>query len=232
MAFTSAAIIAVNQYLTDIALKSYRTIGVRYEPSLIFERQLREVIAESAGDFAKKYKNKKWLLIGYARSPLTYTLKRTDVYSEVIGDLYEARWKRRDVHSVFKYAFISPSPELLEEVEERVIVRDMGYCLFPQANVIIYDDNTKEEKYTYPIEFEVNIEKFEIQNFDHISDVNNGVFSIFTMNALVNYPVISIDEVYDMHGNLCTQINLTISVPNSEKTIVITDGDDYEEYPD
>ena len=172
------------------------------------------------------------MLIGYARSPLTYTLKRTDVFSETIGDLYEARWKRRDVHNIFKYAFISPSPDLLEEVEERVIVRDMGYCLFPQATVEVYDDNTKEVKYSYPLEFEVNIEKFEIQNFDHIDDINQGVFSIFTMNAMVNYPVLSIDEVYDMYGNLCTQINLTIKVPGSEKMIVITDGDEYNEYPD
>ncbi len=232
MAFTSAAMKNVNDYLVSIALSSYRTIGIRYEPRLIFDRQLREVIAESAADFAKKNKNKKWLLIGYARSPITYTLKRADVFSERVGDLYEAFWKRREAHNIFKYVFISPSPELLEEVEENVFVRDFGYSSFAEAEVIVYDQTTKEEKYTYPFnECLINIEKFEIQNFDHIDDINNGVFSIFTMNALVNYPVFTIHEVYDMYGKLCTQINLKIKLPNSEKTVIITDGDEYEEYP-
>jgi len=229
MAFTTASMLAVNQYLEEIALKSFRFLEFRYEPQMIFGRQLREVVAEKSSDFAKRYKNKRWLLVGYARQPLTYQLKRADTFSEQIqlpngGELYEAVWKRREVHSVFKYMFVSPSTELLEEVEENLIVRDLGYCLYPNTEVVVFDDN-KQEKYRYPFEFLVNIERFEMQNFDHIDDMNEGVFSIFTMNANVNYPVFTLDSVYDQYG-LCTNINLKVDVLGDIEYVEIPEGTD------
>jgi len=233
MAFTTAALGAVNNYLTETALPHFRTIGMRYEPSLIFERQLREVIAEEAADFAKKHQHKKWLLVGFARDNISYTLKRaTEVFNDTIQDaegntIYDTIWKRREIHNTFKYVFISPSPELLEEVEEQVVVRDLGVTLFPTATVLLYEG--KEVKYEYPMEICVNVERFEIQNFTHIDDMNNGVFSIFFMNAVLNYPVFTIDEIFDQYGGVCTQIKLKVVVNDFYERTFLIESDEYED---
>lgn len=233
MAFTSAALYAVNDYLKNMALSTFPIIGFRYEPPLIFSRQLREVVAEASADFAKKYKNKHWLLIGYGRQPLTYDLKRTDAFSsgeyvENYGENFEVKWKRREVNTTFKYIFISPSPELLEELEEKVIVWDLGVTLYGSANVVIRN-NEKEEIYTFPFpDILVNLQKFQVENFDHIDDINEGVFSIFSMSAIVNYPVFAVGEIYDgnsgdggANNKWCSKIHLTVEAIGEKNDEII-----------
>jgi hypothetical protein len=221
MSFTSASVQFVNDYLSDIALNQFRILGFRYEPQLNFNRQLREVVAEKSADFAIKHRHKKWLLIGYRRQPSTYQLKRTEVFSMPIlaedGStvLFSADWKRRDVHTIVNYIFISPSAGLLEDLEEDVIVRDYGFSGYVDTCVNVYDEN-KVLKYTYPFNFLVNIERFEIQNFDHLDDQTEGVFSIFSMNAKINFPVYALDKVYDYTG-ICEKIVLTIETPGVKK---------------
>lgn len=222
MSFITGALGAVNDYLNDIALQTFNITNFVYEPSLTFGRQLREQIALFSGDFAKKNKNKKWLIVGYARDPVRYTLKRTEVYYEQVAGLYSSKWKRREVDCVFKYVFISPSPELLELVEEKVVVEDFGFTLFPTVDVNVYNKETKSIEYTYPFEYLVNVEKFEIQNFSHLDDINEGVFSIFSMNAKVNFSVFTVNEVYDSSDMLCEKIVLTININGDEKDVEIT----------
>ena len=163
-------------------------------------------------------------MVGYSRDKLEFQLKRCDVFYEQIGDLYKAKMKRREVHCNFNYIFISPSTELLEDVEEKIIVRDMGYSLYPTAEVIVYGSD-KEELYRYPFEFLVNLVRFESQNFGHLDDTNNGVFSIFQISAVVNFPVFTIEEVSDMTGTVCEEIHLEITSPAHEETIIIPSGD-------
>lgn len=217
MAFTSGSMIALRSYLVDNALNMFNIISFQYEPNLMFDRQIRESIASIAGDFAKKHGNKEWIAVGYARDSLSYTLKRGDVVRETISvGEYLSDWKRREVNTYFKFVFVSPSPDLLEELEERVIVKDLGVTLYPTVNVNVRDSE-KKIKYTFPFEYLLNVEKFEIQNFSHLDDINQGVFSIFSMNAKVNYPVYVVDKVYDGSSSnselhLCTEIHLTVDI--------------------
>lgn len=199
MAFTSAAMKAINNYLMTSAnaLKAFDFIGFEYEPTLAWQREFRENVAKYAGDYAKKNKHKKWLTVCYARTPLTYQLKRHDVIrsSEISPYLPASTWLRREVHTVFRYMFISPSPELLEELEERFVVKDLGIVLEGNVIVGVRNAETKEIGPEYPFTFSINIEKFTVENFEHFADVSEGVFSIFTVNALANYSVFVVNEV-------------------------------------
>lgn len=199
MAFTSVAMKAINNYILNSAnaMKAFDFIGFEYEPTLAFQREFRENVAKRAGDYAKKHGHKKWLNVCYTRSPLTYQLKRHGVFrsTEISPDLPASTWLRREVHCIFKYMFISPSPELLEEVEERLVVKDLGAVLEGTVLVGVRNTVTKEIGPEYPFKVSINIERFDEENFEHFADVSEGVFSIFTMNALTNYSVFVVDEI-------------------------------------
>lgn len=199
MAFTSAAMKAINKYIqTHVnAMKAFDFIGFEYEPTLAWQREFRENVAKKAGDYAKTHKHKKWLTVCYARTPLTYQLKRHDLIrsAEISPYLPASTWLRREVHCIFRYMFISPSPELLEEVEERFVVKDLGYVLEGNVVVGVRNSETKEIGPEYPFTFSVNIEKFTVENFEHFADVSEGVFSILTVNAITNYSVFVVDKI-------------------------------------
>lgn len=192
MAFTSASMKAVGDYLKNHArgLGAFEVIGLEYDPGLSFGRQSREVVAARAGDFAKKHKNKKWLSIIYGRKPLSFNLKRHMLVRPPIPDMPGGDWQRREVHCNFGYTFFSPSPELLEELEEKFVVMDLGHTINAEVMVGIRGLGSKTPEKFYPFSFIVNLEQFAVENFEHFADPTEGVFSIFSTNAIVNFPVI------------------------------------------
>ena len=213
MAFTSAAGKAVNTYLRDQALKNFDFLGFQYEPQLIFNRQIREVVALLGGKYAKDKKSRNWLVVGYARTPITYQMKRFEfercrLEDTSNNDLPISDWKVRMVHCTFRHVFISPSPSLLEELEELFIVRDLGAILPASVNIVVKNPD-KTDGPVYPFEFSVNLEKCPVESFDIFADQSEGTFSIFTTTALVNYPVYVIDKVYDTNG-VAKEIDLSL----------------------
>lgn len=213
MAFTSAAGNAVNTYLREVALKNYDFLGFQYEPQLIFNRQIREVVARLGGEYAKTKKSRNWLVVGYARTPITYQMKRFEfercrLEDTSNNDLPISEWKVRMVHCTFRHVFISPSPFLLEELEELFIIRDLGAVLTATVNIVVKNED-KTDGPIYPFEFSVNLEKCPVESFEHFGDQTEGTFSIFSTTALVNYPVYVIDKVYDTNG-VAKEIDLSL----------------------
>jgi hypothetical protein len=153
------------------------------------------------GDFAKKNKNRRWLLVGYARTPVTYQLKRFDTFRWEGMDDFPSVWKTRQVHCSFKHVLISPSPELLEELEEKIVVKDYG-ALIPAIVDVTVKNPDKTNGPTFAFDFNVNLDKVTIENFDHFSDGGEGMFSIFSVESNVNYPVFVPETVYDRKGVL------------------------------
>lgn len=212
MATTRAALHAVKTYLITEALRDFRILGAKYEPTLIFGKQVREQITEFAKKFGETNKDSKWLAMAYSRDKLGYDLKRQiSVHrlpsdEEVSEDIPLTEWKWRIVNTYFRFAVFSPDPSYIEDLEETVIVRDLGKVI--QADAYVHFNETKQ---VIPCPFDVNVERFEVEGLDHLDDGNEGVFSILTLRANVNYPIIALHQVYgDDGGKLARTIDLRV----------------------
>lgn len=208
MATTRSAMKATNTYLKTIAFQRFNVLGFEYEPTLIFDRQIRERVAEKAAAFSKQHKNSKWLYLAYGRSPLTTHLKRETSVLGIPGDddvgIPRTEWKWRMLNTTFNYMVVSPDPSYLEDLEELLIVADCGRVL--EATAFITTENSETGiNYT----FNVNVERFEVQSFEHLDDHNEGVFSILTMKANVNFPALALNKVYGESGGFAARIILT-----------------------
>jgi len=191
MAMTSAAVNAVRDYLAYDALKSFRFLFFDYEPDLQFSPQVQEEVARQEAAFARKHGGDHWLACVYNRSVLEHSSRRImnierevevtleDGSTELVPD---SMYKMRVVQLRMGFQFISPSPEYLEELEERFLVKGLAETLSAQVTL-------NEKPYT----FDVNILEFEPERFGHM-DVREARFSIFQTNAVLHYPVVVLEH--------------------------------------
>ena len=176
MACTSAAIKALNDYVRYTALFSYESICFVYDPEMIWSGQTREFVARFAGPFAKAHGGRKnWFAAAYSRSHLTFRLHKTTsvLRPRTLDGKGMEDFTYRDTSCEVMYNFYSPSPELLEDVEELFIARDLAAV--PEATVLLNDD---------PWKFDVNVAEFQVQNFGHLQDDSEGLISILTVEGI------------------------------------------------
>jgi hypothetical protein len=190
---------AMNAYLKTDALRTFNILAMEYEATLSFDAQIREKVAERASAHAKAQKNSKWISIAYGRGPLTYELKRErsvlNMDSDEDAGIPKTEWKWRMINTEFSYLVISPDPSYIEDVEEAIIVNDMGKVL--EANAYIgFEDSKRRITYT----FNVNVERLNVESFGHLDPSNEGVFSILNLRAKVNFPAMTLSKVFGQNG--------------------------------
>lgn len=101
------------------------------------------------------------------------------------------------------YAFVSPSMDLLEAVEEWMMVAgydEMGCCENDAFKVRLYED--KED-----IDIPVHIDLFESSNFSYASGTNQGTVTSLDFQMSVRYPALIRKDLQGLVTSVEQQIN-------------------------
>lgn len=224
MAFTSAAISAVNNHLKSTVLAQFNLNSLEYDPTNTFASEIRQNVAEYAGKVFKKYGNRKWVMGSYSRTPLRYLTKKVPsvLRLDELG-IPQAEYWMRNVFCDLNYMFVSPSPETLENLEELILGCDPARVL----PAIVTLDN----KFDWP--FDVNISHFEVNGWSHLGRHEEGLFTMLQFKIEMNYPIVVFKASFGTgpgHKHWIEHINASVYVgmpdpePNVLDKVIVIDA--------